>query len=161
MRLWRIETLEFLPTAMEGAGARLYGGRWNRKGTPLVYFSTSLSLAAHEKFVHVPRSARYKALVALGLEVPGALVQAAARPSALPAAWRSPDPQIAAQDWGSAWAAGGSSLLAAVPSALLPLDLYAESCEYNLLINPLHPDLASVVKAAELPFHFDPRAWKD
>ncbi|MBC8006624.1 MAG: RES domain-containing protein, partial [Prolixibacteraceae bacterium] len=32
-------------TAFSGEGARLYGGRWNRKGVPMVYTAGSQSLA--------------------------------------------------------------------------------------------------------------------
>ena len=40
-------------------------------------------------------------------------------------------------DWGSLWATGKSSLLAKVPSIIVPE-------EWNVLINPAHPDFVSV-----------------
>jgi RES domain-containing protein len=35
-------------TANEGLGASLYGGRWNRKGTPVIYTAASRALCALE-----------------------------------------------------------------------------------------------------------------
>jgi RES domain-containing protein len=39
--------------APDGEGARRYGGRWNQRGTAVVYASASASLAALEHLVHV------------------------------------------------------------------------------------------------------------
>ena len=38
---------------MSGEGARLYGGRWNKAGDALLYFSQNLSLCLLEIIVHV------------------------------------------------------------------------------------------------------------
>ncbi|MCI0493899.1 RES family NAD+ phosphorylase, partial [candidate division KSB1 bacterium] len=39
---------------LTGTGARQYGGRWNHKGTGIIYTSESRSLAILEYLVHVP-----------------------------------------------------------------------------------------------------------
>jgi RES domain-containing protein len=51
---WRIVKEERADAAMSGEGARRYGGRWNAKGTPAVYLSSSLSLAVLEILFHLP-----------------------------------------------------------------------------------------------------------
>lgn len=38
---------------LSGQGSRLYGGRWNERGTPALYTATSVSLALLEVLVHV------------------------------------------------------------------------------------------------------------
>ena len=53
MVVWRITARKFADTAFNGVGASLFGGRWNPKGTPLVYCTGSASLAAWEFFVGV------------------------------------------------------------------------------------------------------------
>ena len=50
MRVFRI--CRKAHAAFDGEGARLYGGRWNRRGTAVVYASESLALAALELLVH-------------------------------------------------------------------------------------------------------------
>lgn len=51
--VYRIQTKRFALTALSGEGARLYGGRWNPEGVPLVYTSTSPELAMLETLVHL------------------------------------------------------------------------------------------------------------
>ena len=50
---WRIFKPKHEATAFTGEGARLYGGRWNSKGTSMVYAASSQSLAALELLVHL------------------------------------------------------------------------------------------------------------
>jgi len=38
---------------LTGAGARLYGGRWNQKGIGMIYTSENRSLASLEFLVHI------------------------------------------------------------------------------------------------------------
>ena len=38
---------------LSGEGARLYGGRWNQRGTPALYASPNVSLALLENLVHI------------------------------------------------------------------------------------------------------------
>jgi len=51
--VWRLTAVRHAQRADTGEGARLYGGRWNHAGIPLVYTSETLSLAALELFVHL------------------------------------------------------------------------------------------------------------
>jgi len=48
LTVWRLVTARFEKGAFSGEGARLYGGRWNRKGVSLVYTAGSQSLAMLE-----------------------------------------------------------------------------------------------------------------
>src|SRR5690606_31411543 len=53
MIFYRLVTGRFASEAWSGSGANQYGGRWNHKGHPAVYVSTSISLASLEILVHV------------------------------------------------------------------------------------------------------------
>ena len=39
--VWRIVTARYAGTAFSGEGARLYGGRWNPMGVPMVYTAST------------------------------------------------------------------------------------------------------------------------
>ena len=56
-------------TALDGEGARRFGGRWNPPGVALVYCSSSLSLAVLELLVHVEPLAAPDDLVAVQIEL--------------------------------------------------------------------------------------------
>ena len=45
---WRITSEKYAETAFSGEGAKEYGGRFNRPGTPVVYTSESISRATLE-----------------------------------------------------------------------------------------------------------------
>jgi RES domain-containing protein len=160
MILWRLEYARHLDASLDGTGARLHGGRWNRKGTPVVYLSSQLALAAFEKLVHAQVSTRYDGLYAVGAEVSDAAIANAARPHRLPPAWRSPQPDSATMQWGTDWCAAKQTTIALIPSTLLPLELFEQSLEFNAMLNPDHEGMKDVRIAARLPFAFDPRAWK-
>src|ERR1700726_332105 len=49
---WRIVRAARIKTAFTGEGSRVYGGRWNSRGTSVIYVSEHESLAALELFVH-------------------------------------------------------------------------------------------------------------
>jgi len=53
--VWRIATQRFAASAFSGEGARLFSGRWNRKGESAVYTAQSRSLAFLEMLVQDAR----------------------------------------------------------------------------------------------------------
>lgn len=54
MKVYRIAKKDFVGD-LTGEGARLFGGRWNKKGMRVLYTSKSRSLATVEYLVHVSR----------------------------------------------------------------------------------------------------------
>ena len=137
-------------TALDGEGARLYGGRWNPKGIPLVYASTSLALAAMEALVHFTSNILPANYVSIAIEIPKSIRVVRWTLRDLPAEWASNPPSARDQALGEAWVASGKSAVLVVPSAVLP-------DESNVLINPRHPDAASIRTKRPQPFTFDPR----
>lgn len=161
MIAWRIEYSPHLEEALSGEGARRYGGRWNDKGVPVVYLSSHLGLAALEKFVHAAPFGRGIELHAVAIEIASHYLQEAQRPDQLPDDWRDAAPGAGTMSWGTQWARARQSLIALVPSALLPLTCFAHSWEFNLLLNPEHEAVGEIRILECPPYSFDPRMWKD
>jgi len=151
MRCYRLVKTRRAPDAFTGEGARVFGGRWNRPGIPMVYAAQSLSLAALETFVHFSGEERAIAFVAFAVDVPDEYVEVVEARS-LPRDWRAERPSTSTQALGSRWQQSGRSAALAVPSAIVP----AELC---LLINPEHPDTRRIIVHYPEPFSFDARLW--
>ncbi len=135
LTVWRLLTARYAESAFSGEGARLYGGRWNRKGVPMVYTAGSQSLAMLELLVQdEPLRARY---VMIAARLPKNLKIERIAPEQLPADWRDLAAREQMQIIGTDWAKRRSSAVLAVPSAVIP-------SETNYLLNPSHPSFAKI-----------------
>ena len=135
LTVWRLVTARFSDTAFSGEGARLYGGRWNLKGVPVIYTSATQSLAMLEMLVQdEPLRARY---VMIPATLPKGMKVERLVPEQLPTDWRSLAARQQLQALGTDWARRRSSAALAVPSAVIP-------SETNYLLNPLHPSFAKI-----------------
>jgi RES domain-containing protein len=133
--VWRMVTARFAGTAFSGDGARRYGGRWNRKGVPVVYTAGSQSLAMLEMLVQDdPLRAHYVVIPAV---FPNDLRVDRITVDVLPVDWRSQRQCGHLQNIGMKWIADGGSAVLAIPSAVIP-------AEYNYLLNPMHPEFPRV-----------------
>jgi len=130
---------------LTGAGAKLYGGRWNHRGMPLIYTSESRSLATVEYLVHLSLPEAPSDLSMATLEVPDDIVPEELNPSALPKNWRDSPAPVELADLGTKWARSRTSLLLRVPSAVI-------EHEYNILINPAN-DAMSRVKLVKVELY--------
>ena len=138
---------------LSGMGARLYGGRWNNKGIGLVYTSENRSLATVEYLVHVPISIIPDDLSITSIEIPDSIKQKDVLPGRLPKDWRDyPSPPELAEI-GTKWALSNETLLLRVPSAVV-------ENEFNILINPQHPDMKRITISKIEKFRFDKRLVK-
>ncbi len=151
--VWRLLASRHADDAFDGEGARRYGGRWNHSGTPMVYASSSLSLAALELFVHLEPENAPLDLVAIAASLPAGMVIPELTVSELPEGWRSFPATEGLREIGTAWAQSAESLALWVPSAVIP-------SERNLLLNPRHADSDRIRVESIEPFYFDPRMWK-
>jgi len=148
---WRITTKRDPGAAFDGEGARLYGGRWNRPGTRLVYAAEHLSLAALELFVHVDPEDQPSALFRFRVELPDDALERLPR-ERLPASWRAYPAPDATTALGTDWARRAEGLALVVPSVVIPE-------ENNVLLNPAHPRFRKLELGTGKPFSFDPRMW--
>ncbi len=144
MRVYRIAKTPYIKD-LTGAGARLYGGRWNHKGIPLIYTSQTRSLATVEFLVHLSLPHAPADISMATIEIPDDVRPEVMALRSLPKNWRAKPALPMLADLGSAWAQAKRSLLLRVPSAVV-------EHESNILINPAHPDMprVAVVNVEEL-----------
>lgn len=146
---WRIVSDRFRGAAFDGEGARLYGGRWNTPGNPMVYVASSRSLAALEMLVHLGSAVRSFTMRRYQVELPEACIEHLDMKRFDPV-WLGPVIHPATQQLGDAWLQHRQSLILAVPSAIIPEEL-------NYLINPRHRDAGNLNIADPEPFALDSR----
>ena len=153
MRLWRMSKSRLATTAVDGEGARLVGGRWNSPGRRAVYLSEHLSLAALEVLAHFSKGTAPEH-VAVPLDVPQDLAIHTPPLNELPTDWRAMEAPPSTQRFGDAWFVGATTALLRVPSVIIPE-------EFNVILNPIHPDFARIKIHPPVPFRFDPRLIKE
>lgn len=151
--VWRLVGERHVDRAFDGEGARLYGGRWNLPGTPVVYASTHLSLAALELFVHLDPADAPEEMMAIPARVPAGTVVAELELAELPAGWRTYPAPEEVQRFGSERLRAGRAAVLLVPSVVVPR-------EGNALLDPRHEDFAAIEVGEAEEFSFDPRLWK-
>ncbi len=135
---------------LSGAGARLYGGRWNHKGTSVIYTSESRALATTEYLVHVPIAMVPANLIMATLEVPAEASVKTIDVETLPPDWRQYPAPASLATIGSQWAQRNQSLLLRVPSVVVRGD-------FNVLINPAHPEFSRIQIITVEPYELDKR----
>jgi RES domain-containing protein len=133
-------------TALDGEGARLYGGRWNSPGRPMVYTAASPSLAVLEVLVHLdlPPNLAPDDYRLLAIAVPDDAPVERLRDMPVDAR--------ACVVAGDPFLTRGEALVMLVQSVVIPQ-------EHNALIHPQHPAMHSVRLAADQPFRFDQRLF--
>lgn len=114
---------------------------------PVVYTSSTKSLAALEILVHLNPPVRFK-YVAMRVKFDAALMETVP-PKTLPVDWQSEPPPPSSQAVGDAWVRQARSA-AMLPSVII-------SGEPNYLLNPAHPDFRSISIGRPEPFAFDVR----
>lgn len=131
MQAWRISKADDL-TGLSGAGAALYGGRWNPPDVPAVYLGLSPSGCALDPVIlagHVPQL-RFKIM---HLELPAAPdLYGAPAVEQLPLGWDNLPPDRPSMDFGGEWLERNEQLGLILPSAAL-------DDTRLMLINPRHP----------------------
>jgi RES domain-containing protein len=146
---WRITTTPDPHRAFSGDGARIRGGRWNSKGTRVVYTADYPAAAILEQIVQTSSVASLPIYNLFRVTLPETMVSVVDS-STLPGAWRDPGRDPAVQAIGDAWVAKRTSLALQVPSAIAPHHV-------NYLLNPAHPEFAALTIAAPERFALDPR----
>jgi RES domain-containing protein len=152
--VYRVQTQRYASSALSGEGARLYGGRWNPEGVPLVYTSASPELALLEVLVHLDGTpfSDLPPYVLITISVPDAAIEVIAEAD-LPPDWQQqPAPTELARFLLPRLQPGNSYVGFSVPSVILP-----NSPSRNILLNPQHPLMPQVQVVSVAPLTFDER----
>lgn len=136
-------------SAFDGEGARLYGGRWNSPGIPIVYTSESLALCCLEIFVHLPSYHLLQDYVYIPVSFESNLVINAD----LADGWDARPTSGSSQSIGNQWVHDGRSPVLKVPSVIIP-----EGANY--LLNITHPDFNEIDIGEPISMTFDQRLKK-
>lgn len=115
----------------------------------MVYTAQSQSLAALEILVHLDLPELLKKYVLFQVSIhPSDVLDLDL--SKLPKNWRADPVPPRVRAIGDKWIADGASAVLRVPSTLVP-------GESNFLLNPRHPNFATLRIGKAVPFLFDPR----
>jgi RES domain-containing protein len=146
---WRIVRAGRANSAFTGEGGRVYGGRWNSRGTAVVYVSEHESLAALELLVHTIPLSPTERYLSFRLEWQDKLTEYFPLKN-LPPHWNIEPPTFETMQIGEEWVRRGRSVALAVPSVLT-------TSEMNFLLNPRHPDFKKITISQPIEYRFDLR----
>lgn len=148
MLVYRIQKAKYAGD-ISGFGSTLVSGRWHQAGKhPILYTSGNISLAILEYLVHLPTVVKPPDLVFLTLDIPDTgIVKIETKD--LPENWDKKGYFDDVQRWGTRWLQSLSSLAIVVPSVTSP--------DYNILVNPSHPDFGLVKIVESRPITVDDR----
>lgn len=148
MQVYRIQKAKYARD-ISGFGSTLVSGRWHQAGKhPILYTSSNISLAILECLVHLPTVVMPPDLVLLTLEIPDSSI-VKPKTKDLPENWNRKGYFDDVQRWGTTWLQSLSSLAIIIPSVTSP--------DYNILINPRHPDFRIVRITDTRPITLDDR----
>ena len=133
----------------DATGSTIAPGRWNTRGSPLIYTSDHYSTALLEKLVHgsgrLPPNQHY-----VEITLPLGVSYEVFSPPALPG-WDSM-PATVSKEFGDRWCSERRSAILLVPSVVARLD-------HNVLINPAHPESAMISASLHQPVYWDRRLF--
>ena len=137
MRLWRLTRADHV--ALDGSGPEKHGARWTSPGLPVINFASEAGLAVLVVLRYLPKD-----LSKIDHDYVLGWTDVDVQPERLP---YQKDP-LQKRRIGDEWLQSGTSLLAVVQSAVLPeADI--------ILMNPAHPEFASVPNLVTRPFSFE------
>lgn len=150
--LYRIIRDRYRHEPLSVVGSRLFGGRWNPRGTSVLYATSTPELGLVETLAHAP-SVRYEELPTywvFSLDVPDDIRYYSR--ADLPAYWQD-ETYERTQGWLKDWLATPDQLGIAVPSVLVPLS-------YNVILHPVHSLFEQIRVMGQEVQPVDRRLWR-
>ena len=152
--VWRIgsDTARFPADDLSGGGAQATGGRWNKKDHAVLYTSATRALACLETLVHLNASGLPLNRYLVEITIPEPVWTAAQRETqaSLPVGWDAEPAGLTSIGFGTEWILGKGSALLVLPSVIVPED-------FNVLVNPAHPDAGRIACRKIRRWLYDPR----
>ena len=149
MTVYRI-SLDVYKDDLSGAGAKMFGGRWNNVGIPVLYTTENISLAVLELLVRINKKNIPLHHYLLQFDIPENEAPAMIPKNKLKDGWKD---DIQLTQWlGSEFIKAGGSLLLKVPSVVVDE-------EHNFIINPMHPHFKKLKLVSAKKFEFDNRLF--
>ncbi len=142
MFVYRIVQSKIRTTDLSGTGSFKFGGRWNSKGTYMLYTSENSSLAYLESIVHFDEEHFPPNLFIVKIEVDNKAPIYTLPEKDYPVEWKQLE-LIKNKTAGDQWMAEKKFLAIKVRSAI-------NQFEYNYLLNPLFPRFHDVVKIVDV-----------
>jgi len=126
MQIFRVAHTKYAADT-EGLGSKLFGGRWNHRGTSCLYTSSSRALAILEYSVNTPVDLIPRALSIVTYDIEENCIKTIAI-SSLPGDWKTAPAPVSAKDFGTNLLAAQDAIIK-IPSCIIPQ-------EYNFILPP-------------------------
>ena len=152
MKIYRL-TKEKYKDDLSGKGAETHGGRWNSKGTRMLYAADSRALAKLEVAVNMPLNKLPKNYYMTALILPDHLISDYDVNALKGKDWKNNPPIKFTQTEGDEFIVSGNTMAMKVPSSVVEGD-------YNYVLNPEHKDADKIEIVSSEKFNFDMRLFK-
>jgi RES domain-containing protein len=149
--VYRIIREKFRDQSLSAEGSRLFGARWNPKGTGILYTTSTPELGLVETLAHAP-GVRYEDLPTYWLstiEIPDN-IRLYTREQ-MPSFWQDRNYERT-QCWLNDWLKKPDVLGIALPSVIVPFS-------HNILLHPKHPLFLQIRLHAQEQIPIDRRLW--
>lgn len=152
MEVFRLTRKPF-SKVLSGFGASIKGARWNSQGVEIIYTAENRSLAMAELAVHLTAAMLPDDYVMLTIDIPNNIPVEGLSEKSLPKNWNVFPHTKATQLLGDEFITENKYCILKVPSVVTKGD-------FNLLINPRHPDFKKIKIIKREDFPFDQRLFK-
>ena len=137
---------------LSGKGAAIRGARWNSIGVELIYTSGNRSLAMAEVAVHFTLATLPEDFTMMTIQIPESVSRKTLRVKDLPPNWNEFPHPASTQKIGDAFVLENKYCILIIPSVVT-------QGEFNILINPNHPDFKKIKVIEKVSFPFDKRLF--
>jgi len=149
MTIYRL-SIEQYKDDISGTGAKLYGGRWNTAGIPVLYTTENISLAVLEIIVRTDINLIPLHYYLLKIELPDTAGITIINKTKLKKEWKN---DVSYTQWiGNEFLKSNKSLVLKIPSAIVDE-------EHNFIINTEHSEFKKLKITSSKKFSFDRRLY--